>query len=90
MSIMKIITNEEFKDYFFVKVNLPAKKIALIKLVDECVQCTRIQLYSQVFNLFEKTYPGIPLPLRLYSDEHLSFQDGWSFTTDDCAEYLAE
>lgn len=87
---MKIITSEEFDNYFHIKIILRSKSIALIRLVEEDVQCTRIQFYTQVFNIFEKSHPEIPLPLRLYSDQHLAFQDGWSFLSDESIDFFAE
>lgn len=88
MKNIKTVASNEFAKFFHIKVNLPTKKIALIKLIGEEILCTRLQFYTEVFNIFEKTYPNVPLPLRLYSDSHLSFQEGWSFTSDECSDYL--
>ncbi len=87
---MKIINSEEFEENFAIKVDLRTKKIALIKLTGEDVRCTRIQFYTNVFNLFEKHHRETSLPLRLYSDEILALEDGWSFMDDECLNYLVD
>ena len=87
---MRILNSDEFADNFVIKADIRTKRIALIKLTGEDVQCTRIQFYTNMFNLFEKSYPDTPLPLRLYSDEVLALEEGWGFTNDECIDYLAE
>jgi hypothetical protein len=87
---MKIVTNDEFDEYFVIKVSPETKRIALIKLTGDNVMCSRTQFYTAVSRVYDKQYPEIPVPLRLYYDNHLAFADGWNFMDEESVDYIVD